>query len=228
MTGTEPEDDDALAAEYALGLLEPEAARAFEDRMATEPALRASYAFWAERLAAFTEDLPEEAPPPTTFEDIEDRLFPLHSKRRVSGFGSLRGVLFGGLAAAVLALAVIIWPQQAVTPDFRFDIADSDSFVAIGVGATRGGVFHLILGDEFVEPPEGRDYEMWLIAGDNPPVSLGLVPRGVRGDVWAELPPELTESFEGGVFAVSLEPEGGAPDGVPSEVLATAEIVTVG
>lgn len=223
MTATEDQDDRATAAEYALSLLERAEADAFEDRMATDPDLRAEYALWAEHLASLALELDEVRPPVTTYEDIEDRLFPLQKRRSL--FGSTRALLTGGLLAAGLALAVTFWPQQSVTPDFRFDVEHADSFVAFRVWATRDGVFHLILGDAFTEPPAGQDYEMWLIAGDSAPVSLGLIPRDVRGDHWTELPVEITRAFDGGIFAVSLEPEGGAADGTPSEVLVTTPIL---
>ena len=54
----------------------------------------------------------------------------------------------------------------------------------------------------------GHDYEIWAIGGDGVPRSLGLL----RGDQ-VEIPTELTEGI---TLAVSLEPEGGAPDGAPT------------
>ncbi|MBF9034530.1 hypothetical protein HKCCE2091_09785 [Rhodobacterales bacterium HKCCE2091] len=222
MTGTDDTDDDGiLAAEYALGLLDRPEAEAFEARMAAEPALRALYAEWEERFAALTDELPEVAPPGSTYDDIEDRLFPLQ-KRRAGGMGWLRGLVGAGVLVAALAVAVLFFApgEPAVVADFRADLTHP-AFDTIGVGATDDGVFHLILFD-YVEPPEGSDYELWLVAGDEPPVSLGLVPRGETGDYWTELPPEITAAFAGGAVAVSVEPAGGSPTGAPSDQILDA------
>jgi anti-sigma-K factor RskA len=62
---------------------------------------------------------------------------------------------------------------------------------------------------------EGRQAQLWLIAGDRPPQSLGLLPadKAVR----LEVPEELRLLADANsVFAISLEPPGGSPTGLPT------------
>ncbi len=66
--------------------------------------------------------------------------------------------------------------------------------------------------------PKDRDYELWLIAPQEPPVSLGVV--GSKNVI----PPSLQEKFtEGATLAVSVEPRGGSKVGAP-----TGPIVALG
>ena len=58
-----PEDVDLLAAEYALGALDPGDAAATRLRAESDPALRHGIAVWQARLALLAEILPHETPP---------------------------------------------------------------------------------------------------------------------------------------------------------------------
>jgi anti-sigma-K factor RskA len=74
-------------------------------------------------------------------------------------------------------------------------------------------------------PEAGRSYELWLIAGQSPPKSLGVV----GSDEFTQRP--IPGNFDIGTlraasYAVSLEPSGGSPSGVPTgPVLFTGKIV---
>ncbi len=57
------DEDRLLAGEYALGLLPPDEAVAFEDRLSSDPELRALYASWAEDFASLTDGIAPVAPP---------------------------------------------------------------------------------------------------------------------------------------------------------------------
>lgn len=71
--------------------------------------------------------------------------------------------------------------------------------------------------------PEGRVHELWLIAeGADAPISLGLLDRG--GSTRIRVPDEIAPGVRSGTIALSLEPLGGAPDGVPTgPILAMAQ-----
>ena len=58
-------DDEALAAEYVLRLLDADAERAFEARLQAEPDLRVHVRFWEAEFAALATNLPEAAPSPS-------------------------------------------------------------------------------------------------------------------------------------------------------------------
>jgi anti-sigma-K factor RskA len=92
-------------------------------------------------------------------------------------------------------------------------------------GAADGGVRFLAVYDPASKtarisslsgnPAEGRDFELWLVAGEDAPISLGILPRG--GAVSVQVP-ELMQGrlMSGATLAVSEEPSGGSPTGTPT------------
>lgn len=224
----ERDADKALAGEYSLGLLPPEEAAAFESRLVNEPELRALYAQWCEDLAALTDRIDPVAPPPRLQGKLEAALFGRSQGR--SGGISWFGMLLGGFAAAaVLALGLIFGadllprgPQAPSDPAYVADVAAEDGSLVVATA------YDADTGELFVDrrqggPREGRGLELWLIAGENAPVSLGVLP----GDSQATLavPQDLRPQLDGGVLAISDEPPGGSPTGAPTgDVLAAGPI----
>lgn len=220
------DDDRILAGEYALGLLSAEAAAAFEARLTNEPDLRAAYAQWAEDFTALTDDIPPRTPPARVWRGIEAELFASPDKasapwgRRVLFWGS-------GLAAAAVLVLVLgingLWERGAVrlvdapyvaelTAEDRslvvqalYDDATGALFVERTVGAAR----------------PGRALELWLIAGEAAPVSLGTMPEEPTAVL--QVPADLQDRFVGAVLAISDEPVGGSPTGAP-----TGDVLAVG
>mgnify|MGYP000881567588 CR=1 FL=1 len=75
-------------------------------------------------------------------------------------------------------------------------------------------------------PATGRSLELWLIAGNEAPVSLGVLPQDAASRI--TLPAALRGKLVGSVLAISDEPEGGSPTGAPTgAVLATGELTRV-
>ncbi len=68
-----------------------------------------------------------------------------------------------------------------------------------------------------------KDYELWMILkGQDTPISLGLLPK--QGDKLL-LKDKRFKASDIALLAVSLEPIGGSPNGLPTEVLYTTELV---
>ena len=60
-----------------------------------------------------------------------------------------------------------------------------------------------------------RDLELWAIQGGDAPISMGVIPVNARSTV--ELSEQVRSGWgEGSVLAITLEPKGGAPEGVPT------------
>jgi anti-sigma-K factor RskA len=122
----------------------------------------------------------------------------------------LLGPVIGGVIGAVVVLAVLdrIGFMQDPAQTYVAELIDDlDTFVVqarfdpasnqLDLTRTAGG------------PREWRALEMWLIAGDNAPVSLGVWPKGQANAV-LDIPADLALQMAGGVLAVSDEPEGGS------------------
>jgi anti-sigma-K factor RskA len=76
------------------------------------------------------------------------------------------------------------------------------------------------------DAPAGHTHELWIIAGDGKPRSLGTM--AAAGTAHLQGPAELATAFAGATLAVSLEPTGGSPTGLPTgPVLYSGRIVAV-
>lgn len=215
-----------LAAEYALSLLEPAEADAFEARLAAEPELRAIYAAWVEDFAEIAEALPDVAPPMRMYQSIEARLFPESRRSLLERLGVFQAVLAAALAAVVLIVVLRFVPgtpePEPTGPVYVAELAaEAQGFVAIASYAAGASELELTLTGE--EAPAGSSFELWLIVGDNPPASLGLLPRTQRGTLVLNAAQQA--AIPGATLAVSIEPEGGSPTGAPTgDVVALAEV----
>lgn len=226
-TMTERDEDEAIAAEYALGLLTRDEARAFEDRLSVDPDFRAVYAFWAEQIVRLTDVIPAVAPPAALRRSIEDRLFPRARRSLLQRLGVVPALL-GGLAAAALLLFVtdlgVLRPvDPELQPTHSAQVASDDgSLIVFATFDPEAGA--LSIDRTTGAARTGRALELWVIAGDNPPISLGVLPED-RAAVIA-VPQALQAAVQTGVLAISDEPVGGSLTGAPTgDVLAVGEVV---
>lgn len=217
-------DDDVLAAEYALHLLDAGERRAFERRLDSTPGLYERVRSWDEDFVGMATGFAEIRPPAHLKKAIEARLF---DEGRARGGFSLFGWLAGAVAAAAVAFALFIalpLQQTATEADYAANIAAEDGSFAVQA-AYDSGSGQLALSREAGAAPEGRVLELWLIAEGAPaPVSLGVLPDSVLASV--ELPADLREAVETGTLAISEEPPGGSPTGTPTGQVLGAGAVT--
>ncbi|WP_255012428.1 anti-sigma factor [Roseovarius sp. M141] len=232
MTGQPPYDEDAdrvLAGEYALGLLTPEEAARFEARMVGQPHLRALYAEWAEDFVRLTDDIPDAAPPAALKARIDADLFGASPSRR-RPFAGWRGILWlvGGAVAAtmVLLLAVddgVLGPQPGNVPGYIADIRAEDGSLVLA--ASYDAASGLLYVERLTGvAPAGRSLELWLIAGENAPVSLGILPED--GTARLNVAADLRALMNGGLLAITDEPPGGSPTGAPTGTVLASGPVT--
>lgn len=216
------EDDQALAAEYALGLLTPPDARAFEGRLSREPVLRAQYVVWAEDLVRMTDDIAPVAPPPRTKTALETRLFATEKTGFLAWIG-LVPALIGGVLAAALVYFVTSFgllqtpgdPQTRLTAQIA---AQDESLLILAVWDDATQTLQLDRVTGAAVP--GRVLELWLIAGDAAPVSLGVLPQDPTSGL--TVAPAHAAMLSGGTLAVSDEPPGGSPTGAPTGAVLAA------
>ena len=154
---------------------------------------------------------------------------PPEKKKGLIARVGLLGPVIGGVIGVVVVLAVLdrIGFMQDPAQTYVAELTDDlDTFVVqarfdpasnqLDLTRTAGG------------PREGRALEMWLIAGDNAPVSLGVWPKG-QANVVLDISADLALQMAGGVLAVSDEPEGGSPTGAPTgDVLAVGQVQLAG
>lgn len=202
---------EATVAEYVLGLLPPEEARALEARLPREPALAALHGEWADAFVTLV-DGPDAAPPAPLRGRIEARLFGARptSRRRWFGWAGLLGAPLAAFAAAFILLA-----PPDFDPTIHVDILVPEIGLNVAAGADEDTLRIITVEGT---PAPGRSFEVWLVAGDAAPVSLGLLPASGAIDL-----PRPEGLASGMVIAVSDEPAGGSPTGQPTGPVLGAE-----
>lgn len=198
---TPEEDDDFLASEYVLGTLDMAERSAAEARLRAEPAFAARVTDWEERLSGLNADF-EPAPLPDLLPKIEARLFPQPPRR--SWWADLR--LWGGVALASVALVAYL-AMTPPRPELTATITADQGTLQFAASITEGRL--TITRVAGAAPDASHSHELWIIAGNDPPVSLGVIPEGVEVI-------SLPGVAAGALLAVTLEPPGGSPTGKPT------------
>ncbi len=215
----DPELRRRLAGEYVLGTMPSRTRRRFARLIRDDPALAALVAAWEARLAPLDATTPPIAPPARVWRAIERRIavelptaVPALGRRWVRSLALWQGIAAGAAAICVaLALYLVLLPP-APTPAVVAVLADDrgdPSWVAI-TGPRLGEVQVTALRD--VPLAADQSLELWTLSG-GAPRPLGLVPQG-RG---RSLPVAAAKlPAPGGTLAISSEPAGGSPTGLPT------------
>jgi anti-sigma-K factor RskA len=216
MNYNRPELGERLAADYVLGLMPPRARRRFERAMAGNATLAAAVAAWSDRLSPLDDMTAGETPPAYVWRAIERRIAaatpaPAPAPRRAGALTFWRGLAATAVAAcAALVLYIALYPAPqpklvAVLSDSKGDVG----WVALS-GPRQGEVRVASIGGPVTDT--GHSLELWGIAG-GPPKPLGLLrPEPDRPLVLSE----ATIPAAGAVLAISQEPVGGSPTGLPT------------
>lgn len=226
---TLPEGDDLVAAEYVLGVLPEEERREIARRIETDKPFAQLVSRWQQHFDPLNEQFEPVAPPHYLQSQIDHRLFGTEpSVISVPLWSSV--VFWRGLAFAALALALIgfgrdlIEPPATTTPTQLVASMAADGSpvrsMAIFDDQTKKLKVTVVAGDV---PPD-RSLELWLIAGNDAPVSLGLItsPQVTQFDVPQPVAAKLRD---GTTLAISVEPVGGSPSGAPTGAVVAAGTV---
>ena len=208
------EADDALAAEFVLGVLDLAERAVAETRLKRDADFAALVADWEIKLGGLNDGF-DEVPAPNLLPQIEARLFPKPAPAAKPRRGFSFGWLTGALVAAVLALASIatLAPPR---PELVAQLATADNRLAYRV--THFGDTLQVTRVAGVPAVAGQVHELWIIAPNANPVSLGLLEDQPLVITYPAPP-------EGFTFAVSVEPTGGSPTGAPTgPVILTATV----
>jgi anti-sigma-K factor RskA len=214
-----PEDDlEALAGEYCLGLLTPVEAAAAALRVDTDAAFAAAVEAWVVRLMPLVDNLPEVAPPAGLWASLAARTAPPPRAAR-GWFASWRGYALGAGLAAVAALLFITLRPAPPTPLAVATLTSPTDGTFVATAERRGADINLIVDPHGVTVPAGRVAELWVIAPGSPPRPLGVLADDHAVDVAYQGAP-LNQV----ALAVSIEPPGGSPTGLPTgPVIASAK-----
>jgi anti-sigma-K factor RskA len=231
--GPERESDDLIAAEYVLGVLPADERLAASRRIESEADFARLVEQWALRLSPMDAAYPSVEAPSSVKSALDRRLFAsaAPAARMTSGgiWSSLafwRGLTLASVAALALAIAIPLAnppaPQTRLVASLAAEGTDVH-YLAVYDAAKRDVALSHVSGAR----AEGRDFELWMIVGENAPVSMGVIPVGSTAHI--EIGPDAMASLaSGAVLAVSLEPAGGSPTGQPTgPVVAAGDLKSI-
>jgi len=217
-------DPDVLAAEHALGVLDPPEREAAERRELTDPAFAGAVEGWRGRLAALLDSVAPVAAPDYIWAGIVQRLGALGNVVELRLRRSL--IVWRGVSAAAASVAAVMglvafWPRppEGPTPVMTSEIAETKGPV-VYVAMMDPAHHRVILQPVSMSTTPGRSPQLWLIGADGKPVSLGVAEFAKPVELKLNKSPTGAE-----VLAVSIEPEGGSPTGQPTgPVVATGKL----
>jgi len=237
------QDDDLLAAECALGVLDGLERDAAARRRLREPSFDRAVEAWEDRLAELSESVAAVAPPAQVWSGIVKQLeaggavVELRLRRSLAAWRA--AAASAGAVAAALAIA-LVWPHpQAPLGGGALTASNAEHgqpmleqvMTARMAGATGPTVFVAVVDPQShvivvtpasISATKGRSPELWLIPAGGKPIALGLAAfgRSVRLNPKIEIGDPSRA-----ILAVSMEPLGGSPTGQPTgPVVATGAL----
>lgn len=229
--------DEALALDFALGVLPRAELRAAELRLLSDPAFREAVEAWQRQLSPLDAETPGVTPPPQLWDRITGEIAPAPVRQTArparrslwDNVALWRGFAFAGVAAAVIAIAQVGPPPPVSGAPPQILVAalagaDGKPLLSAAYDPLRGAV---VLTPATQRDDEGKVAELWVIEGEQPPRSLGVI--DIRGPNAHAVPARrLAGLAPGATLAISIEPLGGSPTGQPTgPVVATGKLVPV-
>jgi anti-sigma-K factor RskA len=220
------EDDDILAAEFALGLLDEAEAAAVQARARTDGPLSLRIAWWRDQLAPLADEAATPAPA-GVWTRIEAQLPGNDNSATLMQRWRAAAVAAMSVAAAlVLFIAMRPLPVPIVEPAIPMPMmaalsGEKGAVVAVSYDATSG---QLMVAPTTLDAGKG-DAELWIIPDGGKPRSLGIVNAKLAEQ---HMVPESDRTFvqPGATFAITQETKGGSPSGQPAgPIVASGKII---
>jgi anti-sigma-K factor RskA len=243
--GDEPPSADVLAGEYVVGVLDAAQRREVEARIETDAGFARLVEGWQQRLAPWLDAYGVADVPAHLWPRIRSDLgwSPVEGARRPGVWHNVAVWRAAAGLAAVVAIAALLadrdtvdgrdeaptpvvvapaptsapepvdTPPAAPLPVTTLAHDDGTPGWLASVDRDHGKV--LMVPVPTAGDAEGRVAELWVIADGAAPASLGIVSNDHSHTV--EVPDALRAALvDGSLLAVTLEPQGGAPGGVPT------------
>lgn len=225
-----PQERDALAGEYVLGLVEGADRIALEERIEREPALAAAVESWRAHLAAIDATARPIPPSPGLWPRIEAEIaavLPTAERGRVKAlkagntladwWNSLfvwRGAaLAGALAAILLAIGLNGALERAKRQPVMVAVLLTETSVAAAIVNTFADGRVEMVPLQNIAVPEGKALEIWTLwdraVG---PRSVGLIDRARTTPLRLDQMPLGKDQL----FEITIEPATGSPTGRPT------------
>ncbi|MDX2308560.1 MAG: anti-sigma factor [Hyphomicrobium sp.] len=234
---TELDDIDGLAAEYVLGTLDAAERRTVAERRASDKALEGAIVAWERRLAPMIENVRPMTPPPALYNKIRaeiglaQHIVSLKARERALERRAARWRnAFVGVSAVAAALVGVLGYR-----DYQAEMNPGTKYVAVLTASKDMPPFLLMVDMKTsnciitavgAAPVANKIYEVWMLHDSlAKPKSMGVIGEGEMNVMPVEPGPDR-DMLMNASFAVSLEPMGGSPTGLPTgPVMYTGRLV---
>lgn len=221
-----------LAAEYVLGTLRGAARRRFESIARDEQSVRNEVEAWSLRLTPLAERVPAETPPTRVWRKIQSRIetpvstgalaanMPkdpvntslLHSLLNSLGFWRSLGMGAATVAAA-LVFAVLNGTLPSQQDPLLTAVLEDQGVARMVVEQPSAHLLTVKMVKPWMAAPD-NSLQLWVLGADGKPRSLGIIQQdGTTKIDTRELDAIVAN---GALFALSKEPRGGSPTGLPT------------
>ena len=225
---TTPPEPDVAAAELALGLLDGDERAAALRRMLAEPGFARDVERWRAHFGALFASLPAVEPRPALAERVVARLdgsratvTPTYWKPFAIASSLAAASLFGLVVTRPLPVAPPPVVTAAPAPMVAAFMIEGQKAPLVATYDAQGGSLSM---PGPMPIPAGKSAQLWAIVGTGAPQPLGLFHEaGARVEADAR---SARPMAPGTTLAISIEPEGGSPTGLPTgPVVGSATLV---
>lgn len=232
-----------LSAEYVLGTLRGRARSRFERLLREQPAIGADVQYWERRLAGFALGLKPQLPPERVWAAIDQRI----NSGKVTSLpvpgrsAAVRPAInlwrVWAVAATLGCVALGYQVQQLIGAGPQFvevpkivTVLQPMPYVAVlqpggdvkfvlALSPEKGQIKVAVSGNKPPVDYTRRSLELWLLDEGGTPHSLGVMPE--TGEAQLPMPKNMSVPAQP-TLAISDEPRGGSPTGLPTGPVLTA------
>ncbi|MGX7896504.1 anti-sigma factor [Tsuneonella sp. HG222] len=228
-------EQSALAAEFALGLLDGAERSEARRLLLANPGFAREVRAWQERIDDWHDDLEEQEPPAGMFDRIEGEIGDFHLRparaTAVDRTSAWKRTAFAAMAAS-LALTIALGftmasVRQVEPPRDNYETQIVSQISGVDGAPLLSAVFDpqsttLRLRID-TSAPEGKLPELWIIPEGQAPHSLGLLSED---RMTIEISPEVRALLnEQATLAITIEDIAGAPHAAPTgSIIGTAKL----
>ncbi|MBB4953108.1 anti-sigma-K factor RskA [Agrobacterium vitis] len=215
--------DEVLAGEYVLGVLSTESRIQVELRIRQDRQFAAMVHRWEENLSQFNDEYTVAQPGQDSFTMIERRLFgrePPQDTNRLSRLWNSVSLWRGISLVSLIALASLagvevgLWEGRYGGRHIVADLKTSNSDLSLVANYNRFNGRLRVTPVATTSQAE-KSLQLWMIEANGTPHSLGVLPQTGEGELLVA--DNMRENIKDGVtLAVSIEPFGGSPSGLPT------------
>lgn len=223
-----PEVYERLAAEYVLGTLTGQALKRFERLIQERPYVRYAVEVWEGRLNPLAELATGDRPSPAVWTAIQRQIkttsgqSPAESPiARADSFWQRLGFWQAATAMlSVLVAVVVLVPKMDQTMPMPSYVAvlesDSNTPMMVTLGDERKRMVAVRLMQKYDKLP-GQDLQLWALKSQGAqPIPVGVISTDGMETQLSLSRAEWRKIQGTTMFAISIEPEGGSPTGLPS------------